>query len=134
METLTFTETLMTETCVHCFCKFAMTKRLMEVRRKDRKAFYCVACGLSMNYVDESEETILKRQLTALQAAKDQSDAMVKGLKGTLERVGRRATVAETKARNLRKRVGNGTCPCCHRTFRQLAAHMQNKHPDYAAS
>lgn len=24
------------------------------------------------------------------------------------------------------------TCPCCKRTFKQLAAHMKNKHPEFA--
>lgn len=32
----------------------------------------------------------------------------------------------------LKKRVGHGVCPCCRRTFKQLAAHMENKHPEYA--
>ncbi len=31
----------------------------------------------------------------------------------------------------VRKRVGNGVCPCCGRTFKQFAEHMQSKHPEY---
>lgn len=30
-----------------------------------------------------------------------------------------------------KKRVAHGVCPCCNRTFKQLAAHMKNKHPEY---
>jgi hypothetical protein len=30
-------------------------------------------------------------------------------------------------------RTKNGVCPCCNRTFKQLAAHMKNKHPDYGS-
>ena len=30
-----------------------------------------------------------------------------------------------------RKRVAAGVCPCCQRTFQQLARHMAAKHPDY---
>ncbi len=30
-----------------------------------------------------------------------------------------------------RKRVGSGVCPCCSRTFQQLARHMKAKHPAY---
>lgn len=30
-----------------------------------------------------------------------------------------------------KKRVGNGVCPCCNRTFQQLARHMESKHPDF---
>jgi hypothetical protein len=35
---------------------------------------------------------------------------------------------ATTKAR---KRHAAGLCPCCNRTFQQLARHMATKHPDY---
>ena len=31
----------------------------------------------------------------------------------------------------LKKRAIAGVCPCCNRTFQQLAAHMAHKHPDY---
>ena len=38
---------------------------------------------------------------------------------------------AESAQRRLKKRVGNGICPCCNRTFQALARHMKSKHPDY---
>lgn len=42
----------------------------------------------------------------------------------------RRRTIAQTT--KLRNRAKAGTCPCCKRTFRQLALHMKNQHPDFA--
>jgi NMD protein affecting ribosome stability and mRNA decay len=30
----------------------------------------------------------------------------------------------------VKKRVHAGVCPCCNRTFQQLARHMKNKHPE----
>jgi hypothetical protein len=41
-------------------------------------------------------------------------------------------TRKKNEAKKLRERARAGVCPCCHRTFKQLAAHMANKHPDYA--
>ena len=41
-----------------------------------------------------------------------------------------RERLAATKAK---KRSIAGTCPCCHRTFRQMALHMRNKHPEFKA-
>jgi len=32
--------------------------------------------------------------------------------------------------RRVKKRVHAGVCPCCNRTFQQLARHMKNKHPE----
>lgn len=37
------------------------------------------------------------------------------------------------KLRNLKKRAAAGVCPCCHRTFSQVARHMATKHPEYEA-
>ena len=37
----------------------------------------------------------------------------------------------EKEAKRLKKRIQAGVCPCCKRTFRQLSAHMENKHPDF---
>ena len=31
----------------------------------------------------------------------------------------------------LKKRVRNGVCPCCKRTFSNLHNHIKTKHPDY---
>lgn len=46
----------------------------------------------------------------------------------------RRATVAETeKVKRLERRAKAGTCPCCKRTFQNMAIHMRKQHPDFAA-
>jgi len=37
---------------------------------------------------------------------------------------------AKTRIKN---RIGNGVCPCCNRTFKDLASHMKCKHPEYAS-
>lgn len=31
----------------------------------------------------------------------------------------------------LKKRASAGTCPCCQRTFSNMAIHMRNQHPDF---
>lgn len=31
----------------------------------------------------------------------------------------------------LKKRIANGVCPCCKRSFCNLAAHMKTQHPEY---
>jgi hypothetical protein len=41
------------------------------------------------------------------------------GMKGALNKV--------------KKRVAHGVCPCCNRTFKQLAAHMAKMHPELLA-
>ncbi len=40
--------------------------------------------------------------------------------------------VAEGKLGRMRGRINRGVCPCCHRTFGNLARHMTTKHADFA--
>lgn len=44
-----------------------------------------------------------------------------------------RAVKAEQAAKRLKKRTSAGTCPCCSRTFSNMAEHMKHQHPDFVA-
>jgi hypothetical protein len=46
----------------------------------------------------------------------------------TAERV--RTAAAQAATKRLKKRASAGTCPCCQRTFANMAAHMKTKHPE----
>lgn len=39
---------------------------------------------------------------------------------------------AEGKLGRITKRINHGVCPCCNRTFENLARHMKSKHPNIA--
>lgn len=39
-----------------------------------------------------------------------------------------RATKAENAKKRLEKRINAGLCPCCNRSFQNLARHMASKH------
>lgn len=41
-----------------------------------------------------------------------------------------RAERAEKTTKRLQKRASAGVCPCCNRTFQNMARHMKTKHPN----
>lgn len=43
----------------------------------------------------------------------------------------RREVAAKGQATKLRKRIGNGVCACCNRSFPNLERHMKSKHPEF---
>lgn len=43
----------------------------------------------------------------------------------------RRAEKAEREQRLAKKRTAAGTCPCCQRTFANMATHMKREHPQF---
>lgn len=44
-----------------------------------------------------------------------------------------RAEKAEAATKRLKKRASAGTCPCCQRTFSNMATHMKQQHPEFVA-
>lgn len=109
--------------CCNCGIAFAMTEAFHDQRRKDRKSFYCPE-GHSQYYTGKSKEQKLKDEL---------------------ERERQRRLTAESNANHAeeatrievalhdytKKRINNGVCPCCNRSFKNLRRHMASKHKDY---
>ena len=118
------------ETCWVCGIQFAMPERWASKRSQNGKGFSCPA-GCSLSY-GESEVSKLQERLAS---AQDQTDAQRKLTRHANARTAKeRASHSATKGHLTRnkKRVAAGVCPCCNRTFKALARHMKNKHPEYA--
>lgn len=43
----------------------------------------------------------------------------------------RRVSAAKGEVTKIKKRVGNGVCPCCNRSFQNLHRHISNQHPEF---
>jgi len=91
--------------------------------RRDHSTFYCPN-GHPRKFMHESDverERRLRKEAenraVAERAARDRAEAEAKDMR--------------TQLGTLRKRTAAGVCPCCHRTFRQLATHMKTKHPRF---
>ena len=132
--TMTHVSTLVTEECCSCHIIFAMPKYLQDQARAagPGKSFYCPlghAQHYSVREVDrlrrelEAERELVQAARAAAQAADDQAQAAIRSaraIRGHLTRA--------------RKRIANGVCPCCNRSFPNLRDHMAAKHPGYQES
>lgn len=109
--------------CVSCGVIFGLGANFQKQRRDDHKTFYCPN-GHTLSYNGPTEADKLRTQLdrarSAEQAWRDQAE--------TAERRRRAEKAAKTR---LKRRVANGVCPCCQRSFTNLAQHMAGQHPDY---
>lgn len=115
--------------CANCGMEFGVLASYIERRRKDGRSFNCPN-GHSLSF-GKSEADKLREQLEAKQRRLDSAEARITHLKDqndATERALRAQRGANTK---LRKRVSNGVCPCCNRTFADLGRHMSGQHPDY---
>ena len=51
-------------------------------------------------------------------------------LKQDAARLEEEKAAAERETQRLRRRIGRGVCPCCNRTFTNIARHIKTKHPN----
>ena len=109
MNTVNHFVTVETEICCSCGTVFGIEQQLKINLRNNHRTFYCPN-GHGQNYVGKSEAEKLRDEVTRLKSQQDQLNADL-----------------SSKERKL-KRVSNGVCPCCNRTFKNLQSHMKTKH------
>lgn len=113
-----------TETCCTCAVKFAMTSEFRQYRLNNGGEFFCPN-GHSQVYTKPKWKR-LEEQLAAkeVELREQKCETLRQQQLVSVER-GKVATV-EKKL----KRVANGVCPCCQRSFHNLKRHMATKHPE----
>jgi hypothetical protein len=125
MTELTYTETLRV---THCYCGIAVAVPQTLHRRANESDEIGIYCPLGHKFFfTETTQQKLDRAQQALKDAEKRERAVRENL-----RAEERSHIA-TRGHLTRhkKRAKAGVCPCCHRTFKQLSAHMSNKHPDF---
>lgn len=112
-------------TCGECGIEFHVPERWDNARREDHVTFYCPN-GHSRVYSGESKAEKLQRELNNAkqQIARAEDEARLAKLQ---------ADAAERSNRSLKKRASAGNCPCCKRTFSNMARHMKHQHPEFVA-
>jgi RNase P subunit RPR2 len=109
-----------------CDVPFFILRSKYKARRLDHKNFWCPNCGRSQYYPQESDNEKLERRLAFEKRRRESAEREAKYQKDCA----RTQKAAKTRLKN---RVKHGVCPCCNRTFKQLARHMKNKHPEYVS-
>ena len=131
MSTQVHVTTLWVEECYKCDMFFGISKQFERARRKDHKSFYCPA-GHRQHYPAQSDEEHLKEELMRAQEEVNRNRTALQAARAERDFANRSRSSVKGHLTRTKNRVGNGVCPCCNRTFKDLARHMQGQHPDYA--
>lgn len=119
---------LVTMDCCSCAVVYAMPEYLQERAKRDGNTFYCPN-GHPQSYT-KSENDRLREKLdeqTRVATREAQRAANTELIAQTAEA---ETTKIKRKLKTIEKRVHAGVCPCCNRTFQNLARHMATKHKD----
>lgn len=129
---LDFNQRLHTLTCPTCGMVFAVPVYWRQQRQEAKDWFYCPN-GHPQRFT-ENEIDLLKKQLEQEKRNSEwwknsaaSKDSQLKGANIQLGKV-------KAKLKRTEIRVAHGVCPCCNRSFTNVARHMKTKHPDYVES
>ncbi len=110
--------------CGRCGGVYAILERVRRYNQEHGGHWNCPYCKVSWGYSETASGIErLRRQVEWESKRRQWAEQKAK----TAEARRRAEKAAKTR---LKKRVAAGVCPCCNRTFKQLAAHIKRKHPE----
>lgn len=122
---------LVVESCGVCGVMFAIPEPMKNACLRDHSREFWCPNGHNVHYIGKTEAEKLREKLERetsragrLAAERDQARASERAQRGA-------ATRARNERDRLNRRVAHGVCPCCGRTVKQLARHMETKHPGF---
>lgn len=124
---------LKTTDCCVCGLTFGMPASYYDERRKDHARFYCPA-GHRQFFTGLSEAERLRKELEAAQGRIATANSRVEFYRRESEMQKRSRAAAKGQLTKIKNRIAKGVCPCCNRSFEDVARHMASKHPDYAGT
>jgi hypothetical protein len=120
-------------TCPECGILYAIPETLRAEAHSQggHKIEWCCPNGHNLGYPGESAQKRVERERDAARDRAAAARARVEQADASAAAQKRAATRARNERNKARKRSADGVCPCCGRTFKQVARHMASKHPDY---
>lgn len=123
-QVVVLSQPFVTVNCGECGGVYAIGERFHQQCREMSRSWTCPYCGIGWGFGGETEAQRLKKQLEVERERRERALA-----DANHER--HRANALKGHLTRLRNRVGNGVCPCCNRTFQNLARHIKKKHPEF---
>ena len=120
--------------CGECGGTYAINERYREAKYQVGGSWNCPYCRVGWGYAGQSENAQLKKKLEQEEKRRKWAEENATSARKEAEESERRRKAQKAATTRMKKRVQAGVCPCCNRTFKQLAAHMENKHPGYSES
>lgn len=131
MSTFTEIATYQTVSCYKCHVAFALDRGHYHDLKQTRNDFWCPN-GHPLHFIGETEAERLQRELEAEKARTEYAQRLANDRRDERIRVEHQLRAVKGHQTRLKKRIGAGVCPCCSRSFENLARHMAGQHPDFS--
>lgn len=120
-------------TCYKCKEVFCLTESTYEtlVRQAEAGRFFCPHGHEQQFRSGPTELDILRDERDKLKQDGARLHDQIRLERERAEGAERSASAYKGVSTRIRNRIKRGACPCCNRTFQNLASHMATKHPGY---
>lgn len=119
--------------CGTCGVPFTMPELVYNTQIEEG-GFHTCPNGHRRGWDDSrSQREAKRREQERLKQSVAQKDDEIAELNARVSKLVVTTAAAKREVGTLKKRASVGVCPCCHRTVKQMAAHMKSKHPDFVA-
>lgn len=115
-----------TITCCTCNVPFMVPDHMKRRLREAGDTFWCPA-GHAQSY-KETEIMRLRKMVEAANRSKTELVAQLTDTQAALSTREEQLKRERAAAKKANARIHAGVCPCCNRTFKNLARHMATKH------
>lgn len=117
--------------CCKCEFPFAVTAATKERWVNEHTSFNCPSCGTSQAFRGKTTEEELREALERSQREVKWQTEFKEEARQESNKLRHRLNGTKGYITKLKNRVGNGVCPCCNRSFKDLHQHMKTKHPKF---
>jgi len=120
MPTITVKTELEVKTCKNCGGTYALNEDYLQMRREKGGEWHCPYCQSSWVYREtdlmKAQEALAQQKVLIEKAEQEKIAAL------------QEADYFRKDRNKILKRVENGVCPYCHRSFQNLRRHINTKH------
>lgn len=116
--------------CATCQIPIALTLDHEERLRTYGGTFHCPV-GHPNSWHGNTEVDRLRAKLADQTRTASQMAERARVAESAAQQSEEARAAASKELKRVKARVKAGVCPCCNRTFQQLARHMTTKHPEY---
>lgn len=120
-------------TCWRCNEVYGLSRPTYETVKRSGAGFSCPWGHEAAFTLGPTEADKLRLERDRLKQRTTQLEDEVGQAQVEIETERRRAAAARGQVTKIKKRVSNGVCPCCNRTFADLQRHMAAKHAGFVA-
>jgi hypothetical protein len=117
--------------CGQCGLSQWIGEAQQDMLRANNQTFYCLMGHARQFPKGESDTDILRREVVRLKQDQAYLEDMRRQAEERAETEKKRAQGYKGHAAKLAKRAKAGVCPCCNRTFSNMAEHMKTQHADF---